>query len=347
MAKPAVFAELTFEDALERSRATGATLIVDAMAAWCGPCQTMDRTTWVDPAVVARLTEPDGPFAIQVDVDAEPDVAGELEVRAMPTLVAFVAGEERDRLVGGRRPADLLAWLDALARGLTMEEAQREVARALRERGARAEQLLARREYAAAVEEYRWLWEHARDAANRYTDVARQLGELVAADAAARAEVTRWRDAIAVGTELGALLDWTALNRALGDGERTLAWYAERGADLPVTPVYARFLEHAIVPLLVERDRWTEVGQVLRDPAELLRRAVAEPAAADEARALAGRYARALYAAARDERADDLEFEATTVDPSDAMRAVLAEARRLGRADREAWLTTSRARSRP
>src|SRR5664279_3469824 len=88
VAKPAVFAELDFAAAVSRSRDNHSVLIIDAMASWCPPCRQMDRTTWVDPAVVARLSGGSSSFAIQIDVDREQELAAQLEVSAMPTLIA-------------------------------------------------------------------------------------------------------------------------------------------------------------------------------------------------------------------------------------------------------------------
>src|SRR4051794_11634493 len=98
--RPAVFTELEYATARERAIAEGKLLLVDATAAWCGPCQMMDRTTWVDPTVVAWLG--DHALAIQVDIDAHQDVARELRIEAMPTIIAFVGGTEFDRVVGAK-----------------------------------------------------------------------------------------------------------------------------------------------------------------------------------------------------------------------------------------------------
>jgi thioredoxin-like negative regulator of GroEL len=63
-------------------------------------------------------------------VDAEPATAKQLEIRAMPTVIAFKDGVEFDRAVGLKQPAELLSWLDGVMWGenslvkLTAEAAQ-------------------------------------------------------------------------------------------------------------------------------------------------------------------------------------------------------------------------------
>ena len=339
MARPDVFACLSFDAALERSRADGSIVIVDAMAVWCGPCRAMDRTTWVDPDVVARLSGAGGAFAIQIDVDAEPAVAARLEITAMPTLVAFVAGVEHDRVVGGRGPADLIAWLDIVARGERFEDAQRAARREVQERVARARDALAAGRHAEALPECVWLWTNLPNVAADAAFVG-ELANLVATHAPARAAFGELRDAAAPPTDeppdIATLHAWTALNQIVDDRDATLRWYDANGLDLPPSRAVARFVELAIVPLLVERGRWRAVGIALQDPAATFRFYVdAERGIRPgDMRRHAAQLVRALYAAGREERANDLEFEARDVDASPEMIAILAEARALGRADR-------------
>ena len=79
-------------------------------------CKLMDRTTWIDRDVVAWLQQ--HALAIQIDVDAQKDVAKQLRIEAMPTIIAFVDGIELDRVVGARSSSkELLVWLDGVMRG--------------------------------------------------------------------------------------------------------------------------------------------------------------------------------------------------------------------------------------
>jgi thioredoxin 1 len=145
-----------------RADASGVWLIVDATAEWCGPCKQLDKVTWRDGEVV-RWIEDHG-LAIQVDVDAESELAKQLEVRAMPTIVAFKDGEERDRIVGYRDPKGLLEWLGGLARGETdLDRLQRSVVdpeRDVRGRMALARALVQAGRKEEAKEELVWLWQN-------------------------------------------------------------------------------------------------------------------------------------------------------------------------------------------
>jgi thioredoxin 1 len=333
VAKPAVFAELDFNAAVARSRKTHSVLIIDAMATWCGPCRQMDRLTWVDPAVVARLSGGSSSFAIQIDVDREQEVAAQLEVSAMPTLIAFVHGVEHDRLVGGRGPGDLIEWLDIVERGDRYEDAQRAARVMLQERRARATTLLAAKQYDEALVDYTWLWTEGRS-----TSVIAEIRELVTAHAPSRIAFTELRDAAAPAGDpphpLDAVFAWMELNQIIGDNDAVVRWYDANVAELPPSREVAHLVEVAVVPNLLLRGRWADAGIALADPvATFSRLARSRPA---DLPSEAGNLVRALYAAGRDERASDVEFEASSADASTEMTAALATAKTLGRDDRAA-----------
>jgi thiol-disulfide isomerase/thioredoxin len=170
MSRPAVFTSQTYDEALASAKATGKLLVLDATAAWCQPCKTMDRVTWSDARVVAWLEE--HAVAVQLDVDEEKAVAASLGIRAMPTAVAFREGVEFDRVVGMKRPDELIAWLVGVQRGETgIDPLRRAVAANAGDMQARyglARALLASRRFMEATDEYEWLWLHSSSTSRRW-----------------------------------------------------------------------------------------------------------------------------------------------------------------------------------
>ena len=73
--------------------------MIDAFATWCGPCKV------IAPEIV-KLSDsyPDASFN-KIDVDEHPEIAADLEVRAMPTFIFFKDGEKIQQVVGANKPA--------------------------------------------------------------------------------------------------------------------------------------------------------------------------------------------------------------------------------------------------
>ena len=79
-------------------------VLVDFWAEWCHPCHM------VAPEVEALAQAESGRLKVgKLNVDNAPGIAGRFGVFSIPTLVLFVDGEEKARMVGGRRREQILA----------------------------------------------------------------------------------------------------------------------------------------------------------------------------------------------------------------------------------------------
>ncbi|MFD6393840.1 thioredoxin family protein [Nocardia sp. NPDC060259] len=99
---------------LDAAGVTGATpAVLHFSADWCGPCDAVRR---VVAGVTADLSEsPNAPRDIEVDIDADPALARELNVLSLPTTFVFDAeGKERFRISGVPKAGDLRTALEPL-----------------------------------------------------------------------------------------------------------------------------------------------------------------------------------------------------------------------------------------
>lgn len=99
--------EITLNEANFEKEVTESTLpvLVDFWAEWCNPCQMLGP-------VVSQISEEyTGKVKVgKLNVDENPNVAGRFGIMGIPTLVLFVAGAEKGRLVG-LVPKDQIAKL--------------------------------------------------------------------------------------------------------------------------------------------------------------------------------------------------------------------------------------------
>ena len=82
-------------------------------AEWCGPCQTMRRTTWADPRVAQALER----FVpVRIDIDQARSAAESYGVESIPAYrIVSPAGDTIKGADGGMAPEQFMAWLEGAA----------------------------------------------------------------------------------------------------------------------------------------------------------------------------------------------------------------------------------------
>jgi thioredoxin 2 len=85
-------------------------VVADFWAAWCGPCRAMAPVF----ERAAQELEPKARF-VKIDVDAEPQLAGELGVQGIPALFVFKQGNVVARQAGVTSLPALRSWVEQFA----------------------------------------------------------------------------------------------------------------------------------------------------------------------------------------------------------------------------------------
>ncbi|UCH44026.1 MAG: thioredoxin [Nitrospiraceae bacterium] len=84
-------------------------VMVDFWATWCGPCKI------VAPVVEELAKEYEGKVTFaKVNTDENSDLAGQYQIRGIPTLMFFKEGKSVETVVGAVPKAQLKSKIDAL-----------------------------------------------------------------------------------------------------------------------------------------------------------------------------------------------------------------------------------------
>ena len=80
-------------------------VLLDFWASWCGPCRMVSP-------IVDEIAAERGDIKVgKVNVDEQPELAGQFGVMSIPTLVVIKGGKVVNQMVGARPKSQILAML--------------------------------------------------------------------------------------------------------------------------------------------------------------------------------------------------------------------------------------------
>ena len=81
-------------------------VLIDFWAAWCGPCRMVAP-------VISQLAEEHPEYKIaKLDVDSQPELAGQYSIMSIPSIYVFKNGEVHNKTVGVQSKENLLKLFD-------------------------------------------------------------------------------------------------------------------------------------------------------------------------------------------------------------------------------------------
>ncbi|MCA1830819.1 MAG: thioredoxin [Actinobacteria bacterium] len=96
--------EITDSNFEEQVIKSGKPVLIDFWADWCGPCHM------VAPVIDEIATEEKDKLVVgKMDVDSNPEISRRYGILSIPSMLLFVDGVEKVRLVGARGKAQILS----------------------------------------------------------------------------------------------------------------------------------------------------------------------------------------------------------------------------------------------
>ena len=252
-------------------------------------------------------------------------------------LASGCSGDRGDSVIDGKTMTEASSWLDTY--------------KSIGGRLRNAEELLELEAYDEATEEFVWLWQNMLDYEPsqygvRLSFMAASMKELAKKSPAARKAFCKLRDKLtpavnATRPDIDAVVDWTELNKIVGENRLTLQWFekikTKQGIDKLLIVIC-----HEMAPMLRDAGRWSDIAYLYPQPIEQLRlmhlfglHAMRRPPSQEQKaswdastrrgfRSQAGTLYAALLAARRTE-ADAVAAKAKELDPSVSMVMALVD----------------------
>lgn len=103
MTKVLQITDSQFQDEVSNSKGL---VLVDFWAPWCGPCKQ------IGPILDEISIEKTDIKVVKINIDDNPEVASELGIRSIPTLILFKDGKKTDTKLGALSKTALLEWVN-------------------------------------------------------------------------------------------------------------------------------------------------------------------------------------------------------------------------------------------